>query len=187
MRSERRLRPALPLFVAALAWLLPALAANPPASGPEAALRTRLEAWESLTPGARQEAREEMRAWLRLPAARRDELRVAAAAFARLPPGTRDELRQRHAALPLDEQRGWRLGPALGPWYPRLQPLLGFVAEEEREPLLAVLHQMPPQELEVLSRLAFSTPPERRAELRAMLVRQPAADRLRWLLTELDR
>ncbi len=186
MRNERRLRPVILMAAAALACLLPALA-NPTATRGEQALRERLQAWESLTPGARQEAREEMRAWLRLPAARQDELRAAAAAFARLPPATRDELRRRHAELPLDEQRGWRLGPALGPWYPRLQPLLGFVAEEEREPLLAVLHQMPPQELEVLSRLAFSTPPERRAELRAMLVRQPASDRLRWLLTELDR
>ena len=76
------------------------------------------------------------------------------------------------------------------PWplpAPRLQPLLGYVTEAERLPLLRCLQSMPPQELDVLVRLAFSTPPSRRAALRAELVRQAPVRRMAWLLAQVER
>lgn len=146
----------------------------------------RLSEWQALSPVAREKAREEMQAWQRLPEAQRAQLRQAAAAFARLPAAQQASLRARFAALPLDEQRGWRLGPQLGLWYPQLQPLFAYVGEAEREPLLRMLHQMSQEELETLARLSFSTPPEGRAALRAELLRQHPSGRLVWMLQQLD-
>ncbi|RMH93751.1 DUF3106 domain-containing protein [Lysobacter pythonis] len=172
-----------PLWLAVLALLSPATAAAPQG---QKDLAARIAAWQALTPQARREARMEIQAWRRLPAQRQAQLRDAAAAFAALPAEEQTALRARFAALPADERHGWRLGPALGPWYPRLQPLLGWVPEAERTALLKVLHDMPPQELEVLSRLAFSTPPAKRDALRIHLLRQPAGERLHWLRARLE-
>ena len=151
------------------------------------ALRARIERWEALTPASRDEARQQMQAWLRLPQAQQSALRDSAAAFVALPAQEQATLRARFEALSGEERRGWRLGPALGPYYPRLHPLIAYVPEAQREPLLQTLQAMPPQELELLGRLAFSTPPARRDALRQALIRQPVPDRLRWLMTELDR
>ncbi len=151
------------------------------------ALRARIERWESLTTRSRNDAREQMQAWLGLPEKQKAALRDSAAAFARLTPGEQAALRARFDALPGEAQRGWRLGAALGPYYPRLHPLIAYLPEAERAPMLRTLHAMPPQELELLGRLAFSTPPAQREALRQALLRQPASDRLRWLMTLLDR
>lgn len=151
------------------------------------ALRARLAWWENLTPASRTESRMQMQAWLRLPPRQQAALRESAAAFALLPPEEQAALRAKFDALPGEQQRGWRLGAALGPYYPRLHPLLAYVPVDQREDLLRVLHAMPPQELELLGRLAFSTPPAKRDTLRLALIRHPAGDRLRWLMTELDR
>lgn len=151
------------------------------------ALRARIERWEALTPASRNEAREQMHAWLHLPAAQQAALRDSAAVFSALPASEQAALRARFDALSGEERRGWRLGPALGPYYPRLHPLIAYVPEIQREPLLRTLQTMPPQELELLGRLAFSTAPAQRDALRQALIRQPAQDRLRWLMTELDR
>lgn len=133
-----------------------------------------------------QDLREEKQAWLRLPATQQAALRQSAAAFRTLPGSEQAALRAKFARLSVDEQHGWRLGPVLGRWYPALQPLLGYLPEHEREVLLPVLHSMSNAELEVLARLAFSTPPEGRAALRAALLRQPAQRRLSWLMAQLD-
>ncbi|MDO5610382.1 MAG: DUF3106 domain-containing protein [Pseudomonadota bacterium] len=183
MRRKRMRRGSWLVVALALAWPMLAALAQMRAATPGLAERT--AAWEALTDASRRSAREEMHAWLRLPVPRQAELRAAAAAFAALPGEQQAALRARFDALPLDEQIGWRLGPTLGPWYPRLYPLLGYVPEAEREPLLAVLHSMPPQELDVLARLAFTTPPEKRAELRAALIRQPASGRSQWLMAQM--
>lgn len=162
-------------------------AAPSPLPAQQAAMSAKVRAWEALTPASRHEARGQMQAWLRLPPLQQAGLRASAAAFAQLPADQQAALRVKFAALPLQQQQGWRLGPALGPYYPRLYPLIAYVPEAERAPLLRTLHAMAPQELELLGRLAFSTPPSGRAGLRQALVRQPAPDRLRWLMTELDR
>lgn len=133
-----------------------------------------------------QNAREEKHAWLRLPATQQSALRQSAAAFSALPASEQAALRAKFAQLSADEQRGWRLGPVLGRWYPALQPLLAYVPEHERDALLRVLHAMSPAELEILARLAFSTPPQGRAALRAALLRQPPAQRLEWMMAQLD-
>lgn len=164
-------------------------AASPPTmdAATRAALKARIDAWEALTPQSRRDARAQMQSWLLLPPAQQAALRESAAAFAALPAQEQAALRARFEALPGEQQRGWRLGAALGPYYLRLHPLIAYVPEDERLPLLRVLQSMPPQELEVLGRVAFSTPPGERDALRQALIRQPAPDRLRWLLTELDR
>lgn len=182
MRHSLGLR-ALPALLLGVALAVPA-APPVPAS---AALQARIRAWEALTPQSRREAREQMQAWRLLPPVRQQALRESAAAFAALPMAEQAALRARFEALPGEQQRGWRLGAALGPYYLRLHPLIAYLPEKQRMPLLGVLHAMPPQELEVLGRLAFSTPPDRRDALRQALIRQPAPDRLRWLLTELER
>lgn len=133
-----------------------------------------------------QSEREEKYAWLRLPAAQQSALRQSAAAFAALPASEQAALRARFAQLSGDEQRGWRLGPVLGRWYPALQPLLAYVPEQERDELLRLLHSMSHAELEVLARLAFSTPPQARAALRAALLRQPPNQRLIWMMAQLE-
>ena len=163
-------------------------AAPPPMDATtRAALKARIDAWEALTPQSRRDARAQMQSWLLLPPTQQAALRESAAAFAALGGEEQAALREKFDALPGEQQRGWRLGAALGPYYLRLHPLIAYVPEDERLPLLRVLQSMPPQELEVLGRVAFSTPPGQRDALRQALIRQPAPDRLRWLLTELDR
>lgn len=150
-------------------------------------LRSRISAWEALTPQSQHDAREQMHAWLNLPPLEQASLRASAAAFAQLPQEQQAAMRVKFAALSGEQQHGWRLGPALGPYYARLHPLIAYVPQAQREPLLQTLHAMSPQELELLGRLAFSTPPSERDALRQALIRQPAAERVRWLMTELDR
>lgn len=173
----------LTVAVAMVAW-----AAPPPLSPAQRqALRARLAAWQALTPAARNEAREQMQSWLRLPPLQQATLRASAASFAALSPEQQAAMRVKFAALSGEQRHGWRLGADLGPYYTRLHPLIAYVPPAQRDPLLRTLHAMSPQELELLGRLAFSTPPAERDALRQALIRQPATDRLRWLMTQLDR
>ena len=183
--ARRSLRILLVAMMAASAML--ALAAPPLAPVQREALRSRIAAWESLPPASRQQAREQMQAWLHLPPLQQAGLRASAAAFAQLPAEQQAALRVKFAALPGVEAHGWRLGADIGPYYPRLHPLIAYVPEAERLPLLRTLHAMPPQELELLGRIAFSTPPSERDALRRALIHQPAADRLRWLMMQMER
>ncbi len=164
-----------------------ALAAPPLTPLQSETLRTRIDAWERLTPQSRREAREQMQAWLNLPVLEQAGLRASAAAFAQLPVEQQAEMRVKFAALTAEQQHGWRLGPSVGAYYARLHPLIAYVPPAQRAPLLRTLHAMSPQELELLGRLAFSTPPSERDALRQGLIRQPAADRVRWLMTQMDR
>lgn len=175
------------VVVAVLAMMSAFAAAPVPTLAQREALRARIAAWEALTPASRREAREQMHAWLNLPPMQQAALRASAAAFAQLPAEQQVAMRAKFAALPGEQRHGWQLGPALGPYYARLHPLIAYVPEAERESLLRTLHAMSPQELELLGRLAFSTPPSGRDALRQALIRQPATDRWRWLMTELDR
>ena len=191
MRRNRAVRPTLVLLaasavVAGIAMV--ATAASPPLSpAQQEALRTRIAAWQALTPDSRRDARAQMQAWLQLPPIQQAGLRASAAAFSQLPAEQQAAMRVKFAALSGEQKHGWRLGPVLGACYPRLHPLIAYVPEAEREPLLRTLHAMSPQELELLGRLAFSTPPAERNALRQALIRQPPADRLRWLMTQMDR
>lgn len=168
-------------------WAMLALAAPPLTSMQREALRARIAAWEALPPASRLAAREQMQAWLHLPPLQQAGLRASASAFAQLPAEQQAALRVKFAALSAEEQHGWRLGADLGPYYTRLYPLIAYVPPAQRLPLLRTLHAMSPQELELLGRIAFSTPPSERDALRQELMRQPSADRLRWLMVQMER
>ena len=150
-------------------------------------LRGRIAAWEALPPASRNEMRRQMQSWLLLPPLQQAALRASAADFARLPPEQQAAMRVKFAALTAEQQHGWRLGPDLGPYYPRLHPLIAYVPPAERAPLLQTLHAMAPQELELLGRLVFSTPPSGRDALRQALIRQHGAGRLHWLMVQMER
>lgn len=146
-----------------------------------------LEQWKSLGETERRERRDRWQAWQSLPAAERAQLQAAATAFAALPVQAQLDLRARHAQLEDSRRRGWLLGPALGAHWDRLQPLLMQVPDDEREPLLAALRAMTPQQRADLGVLAQRTPPQSRDRLRRELLAVPAANRGAWLVAQLDR
>lgn len=119
--------------------------------------------------------------WMRLDGSEQAGVRAAAVALAADTPQAQAELRARFAALDTMERRGWRLGPALGADYAVLQPLIGFVAGEERVPLLDALRALTPEQRAQLGELALRTPPTARASLRHELLAQPPASRGDWL------
>jgi hypothetical protein len=81
---------------------------------------------------------------------------------------------------------GWWLGPRIGADWPRVAALFGFVDAGERDAVLHLLRTATPDEVEALARLAQSTPPEARAELRRALLAQPATTRGAWLLARVQ-
>jgi len=93
----------------------------------------------------------------------------------------------RFAAQPFDARRGWRLGPTLGPSWPRVAALFSFDVAAERASLLQLLRQSSPGEIDALERLAQTTPPQERAALRRALLSQPPARRLAWMQARLNR
>ena len=171
----------------ALAILLAAWPSARAQVADRAGLAEAIARWQALPAAERSRQREDFQAWLRMTPAGQARLREAAEALAALDAAQQAALRARFDALDPATRRGWRLGPVLGYYYPRLQPLVGYVDEAERLPLLRCLQSMTPQELELLVRLAFSTPPSARATLRAALVRQPPAQRLGWLMAQVER
>ncbi|MCR6687766.1 hypothetical protein [Pseudoxanthomonas sp.] len=120
-------------------------------------------------------------AWQALPAYEQAQLRAADRAFAALPPAERQALQARFAALDGMERRGWWLGPALGADWPALQPLLGYVDEDERGAVLAALRALPAGSRAQLGELGRRTPADARAALRRDLLAQPADRRAAWI------
>ncbi|MBB6065888.1 hypothetical protein [Pseudoxanthomonas broegbernensis] len=139
---------------------VPAMDIDPPGAAGAAARRA---AWQGLDPS--EQAR----------------LREAAVALEALPEAERAALQARFGALDEVERRGWRLGPALGADYAALHPLLGYVAADEREPLLAALKAMTPAQRARLAELARLAPPSARDRLRRELLARPAAQWDAWL------
>ncbi len=125
--------------------------------------------------------RERRSAWLQLDEAQRQRIRDAATAFAALPVDEQSRFRAEFAQLDRAEQRGWLLGPQVGAAWPQLSPLFSYVPEDERAPLLRILHDMDPDELAMLARIAWRTPPEQRDALRKEFIEVPAANRAAWL------
>ena len=105
----------------------------------------------------------------------------AAQAWAQLRPFEQASLRRRFGALDRMERRGWAFGPDLGRDWPGLQPWLGFVPEEERAPLLAVLRAMDSPQRALLAELLRRQSPAGRVDLRRELVVVPAPRRASWL------
>lgn len=144
-------------------------------------LQQRVAEWDALPSAERGARRERWQAWQHLPEAQRAAVLDAAARFSALPPEEQQALRMRFAQLPAGDRRGWLLGPRLGLAWPRLQPLLMQVPADEREPLLATLHELSPLQLDDLATLAQRTPPQERDALRRGLLAAAHADRTAWL------
>lgn len=142
--------------------------------------------WQALPAEARRAQREQWQAWQALPDSERAQLRRAAADVAALPADRQQPLRAQFDALDGRARRGWLLGPTLGAEYPRLQPLLAFVAAGERQPLLDMLRAMTPAERNDLAMLAQRTPPEARDALRRELLSTAPHNRSEWLQQRLD-
>lgn len=152
----------------------------------DAALAARAQAWERLSPMARAQARAAWAEWQTLPAAERDQLRETANRFDALPAFQQQALRARFLQQPFEAQRGWHLGPRLGRAWPRIAPLFAFVDPRERSALLQLLHAASDGELDLLARLAQTTPPQSRAALRRALLTQPPTQRAAWLQAQLQ-
>ncbi len=120
-------------------------------------------------------------AWAGLPAHEQARLREAGARFLSLPPDEQQRLRQRFAALDGMERRGWLFGPELGNDWPRLQPWLGYVPEEERVRLLQVLRGMDGAQRAQLAEVLRRQSPAGRIELRRELLALPPARSGSWL------
>lgn len=148
--------------------------------------RERQARWDALPVAERGAQREAYLAWRALPAADRAEVQAAAMALALLPGAEQQVVQQRFAALDRSSQRGWLLGPALGSDYPKLQPLLAQLPEDQHAPLLATLRAMSPGERADLAVLAQRVPPQERAALRRALLSTSAANRSAWLRLRLE-
>ena len=196
------------LLLASLLWMLPQLLA---ASGPETLAEARalqdqravrlqamsseqrmqfgqrLAEWKALPLAEREDRRARYQAWLQLEEAERLRLRAVAAEIATFPPQRQQALRAQFDALDASQRRGWRLGPALGADYEKLQPLLAFVPPAQRLPLLASLRAMTAEQRAGLAALAQRTPPQDRQALRAELLAQPEGQREAWLQRKLAR
>lgn len=186
---ELQLARQLPL----LAWLaaeagdtLPMDAAAPVAAPAGGNLAERQRDGDRLSPRARAEQRAAWADWQALTDAERQNLRATARRFAALAPDQQQALRQRYAQLSFDAHRGWHLGPQLGRDWPRISALFALVDASERAPLLRLLRDASPADIDALARLAQSTPAEARAQLRRELLAQPAAQRGAWLQARLQ-
>ena len=124
---------------------------------------------------------ERQSAWQQLDALQRQRVRDAAIEFAALPADEQARLRVEFGRLDRSEQRGWLLGPDIGAAWPQLSPLFSYVPEDERQPLLGILRELDENQLAMLGRIAWRTPPEQRDALRRQLIAVPAANRAAWL------
>jgi hypothetical protein len=150
-------------------------------------LSRRMRQWNALPPRQRGLQRGHWQAWRALEAGERVQLRAVGLRVRQLPGDEQQALHGRFAAQGFDARTGWWLGPRMGRDWPRVAALFGYVEATEHEPLLQLLREATPAEVDALARLAQSTPPELRAALRAELLAQPAAHRGAWLQARLQR
>ena len=143
--------------------------------------------WAALAPAQQRELRARYAAWRALPESERQRVRMAAAELAAMPAAERDALRGRFAGLDRLYRDGWQLGPRLGALYPKLQPLLGYLPEPQRAPMLALLRELDAAQLAQLGLLSQRTPPQARDALREELLAVPATGRAEWLRRKLDK
>ncbi|MET0892663.1 MAG: DUF3106 domain-containing protein [Pseudoxanthomonas sp.] len=140
-----------------------------------------MAAWNALPRGVREERRARYQAWLQLDPGDRARLRALAAEVETYPAERRQALRLQFDTLDDVQRHGWRLGPVLGQQYAQLHPLLAYVPEAQRQPLLARLRGMSAQQRGELALLAQRTPPQDRQALRSELLATPATGISSWL------
>ncbi|WP_269789880.1 DUF3106 domain-containing protein [Stenotrophomonas sp. Iso1] len=158
-----------------------ALPASVEQIAPVASVQTPQAAWATMTPQLKRELRARYAAWQVLPEPERQRIAQAATALATMPVAQRDSLRARFQGMDQMHRDGWLLGPRLGALYAKLQPMLGYLPAEQREPMLALLHQLDAAQLEQLSLISQRTPPQERAALREQLLALAPAQRAAWL------
>lgn len=176
-------QPQAPPGVSAEAPVLP----TSPAADPAVALVARMRAFDALPAHERGRRRGAWAAWRSLDPAERVRLRQTAGRWQALSPEARQALRSAFDAAPHDLRHGGWLGPRLARNWPRVAPLFGFVAPAQRPQLLQLLAVATPEDIDAYERLAQSTPPERREEVRVALLQVPAAQRRAWMLEQLQR
>lgn len=141
------------------------------------AMREKWRRWRALPAAERARRRGEFEAWRRLPETERQKLRAAAIAFAALPAIEQQGMRDAFAALPVDEQLAWSLGPELGRDAARMTVLFAYVPEAERAQLLQVLRELDPDERAWLGQLVPRLDANRRDRLREDLLKAPVGER----------
>ena len=140
-----------------------------------------LAAWNALPLGEREARRARYQAWLQLDEGERARLRVLAAQVGAYPEQRRQALRLQFDALDDVQRHGWRLGPVLGREYAQLHPLLAYVPDNQRLPLLARLRAMSAEQRSALAMLAQRTPPQDRQALRSELLAASVDGVVGWL------
>lgn len=140
-----------------------------------------MKRWQAMSVIERGQTRANYQAWLALTESERSQLRLAADRYAQLSAQAQQQLTMRFAQLDRIQQEGWRLGPRIGGYYPRLQPLLGYVRVDQQLALLGILRTMTQAELEQLAILAQRTPAQARDTLLSELIAQPISHRASWL------
>lgn len=143
--------------------------------------------WSTLTPAQQRELRMQYAAWRALDESERQRVRHAAAAYAALPGDRRSALQVQFRNQDRLYRDGWRLGPRLGAAWPKLQPLLGYLPDGQRGPMLALLRQLDEKQLQQLVLLSQRTPPQDRERVRAGLLATTAANRDAWLQAQVVR
>ena len=136
---------------------------------------------------ARQDLEEKFRAWQETAPTERMDMARSAAVIKTLSEEQRQLLCRRFAAMDRTEQEGWWLGPRIGLYYSKLQPLIGFVPENEREALIQSLRILTPGQLQKLSVIAQRTPADDRDMVRQQWINLSPGDRSSWLEEQLAR
>lgn len=155
--------------------------------GAQADWQQRRLAWDALPRQEREDRRARYAAWRALDEIQRARLRAAASEIAALPPEHQAALRTQFRVLDGMQRQGWRLGPALGADWPRLQPLFAYVPPGERDGLLALLRQLDAEQRDDLAALAQRLPPQDRDAFRRELLAVPDGQRRAWLRQRRDR
>lgn len=133
-------------------------------------LRQHLWQWDRQPAPVREQRRTAFRAWQRLSPSDQQTLRAAAQRVAALPPLQQQQLHAQFAALPIDAQRAWWLGPSLGRNVAPMISLFAFVPEAERPALLELLGSLDAQARADLMALAPRLNEGQRQSLRQELL-----------------
>ena len=136
---------------------------------------------------ARKDIEERFRAWQDAAPIERMEMARSAAVIKTLSAAQRQLICRRFAAMDRTEQEGWWLGPRVGLYYSKLQPLIGFVPENERAALIQSLRILTPSQLQKLSVIAQRTSADDRDTVREQWIKLSPGDRSRWLEDQLAR
>jgi len=133
--------------------------------------------WQALLPAERARRRARYAAWRALPPAEQARIQAAEAKFAALPAPQQALLRARFAAMDVDQQRGWLLGPSTGSWIEQARALFPYVPESERDATLRMLQSLPAETRAQLFALARRLPDDRREQLRKQMLEADPAQR----------